>query len=308
MLRRAYYHLKPVIPRRLQIAFRRMLIKRKLAKASAVWPIDPRAGQAPKGWRGWPEGKQFALVLTHDVEAQRGYDRCRAVTGLEQRLGFRSSFNFLAEDYSVAPDLRKELLDRGFEVGIHGLSHDGHLYRSREGFVRQATRINRYLKEWQAVGFRSPAMHRNLDWISDFDIEYDSSTFDTDPFEPYPDGEGTIFPFFVKRVASRPGYWELPYTLPQDFTLFVILQQKGIATWQRKLDWIAERGGMALLITHPDYMAFNGARPRVDEYRGDLYREFLEFAKSRCGERCWHALPREVARFSGTQAGLPTRG
>ncbi len=37
-----------------------------------VWPIDPMAAKKPEGWKGWPEGKQFALVLTHDVDTQRG--------------------------------------------------------------------------------------------------------------------------------------------------------------------------------------------------------------------------------------------
>jgi len=33
-------------------------------------------------------------------------------------------------------------------------------------------------------GFSLPSMHHNLEWIGELDIEYDASTFDTDPFEP----------------------------------------------------------------------------------------------------------------------------
>ena len=69
------------------------------------------------------------------------------------------------------------------------------LYRFRRVLQQRASIINAYLKEWGAVGFRSPAMHHNLEWLQDLDIEYDASTFDTDPFEPQPDGVGTIFPF-----------------------------------------------------------------------------------------------------------------
>ena len=58
----------------------------------------------------------------------------------------------------------------------------------------------------------------------------------------------------------------MPYTLPQDFTLFVILKQESIDLWKRKLDWVASKGGMCLLITHPDYMTFNGRPRRFDEY------------------------------------------
>ena len=50
---------------------------------------------------------------------------------LEMELGFRSSFNFVPEgDYRVPGELREELTDGGFEVGIHDLKHDGHLFAS----------------------------------------------------------------------------------------------------------------------------------------------------------------------------------
>ena len=116
--------------------------------------------------------------------------------------GFRSSFNFIPEgDYRVPAALRAWLTDRGFEVGVHDLHHDGKLYSSRDEFRRKAHRINSYLKEWNAVGFRSGFMLHNLNWIRDLDIQYDASTFDTDPFEPQPDGVDTIFPFWVSRPS-----------------------------------------------------------------------------------------------------------
>ena len=45
-------------------------------------------------------------------------------------------------------------------------------------------------------------MLHNLEWFHDLNVKYDSSTFDTDPFEPQPDGVGTIFPFWVPRPNS----------------------------------------------------------------------------------------------------------
>jgi hypothetical protein len=297
MLLSAYYRVKPLIPRRLQIAVRRVLIARRLRKVGDIWPIDPRAARAPERWSGWPDGKKFALVLTHDVEGERGLARCLPLAGMEELLGFRSSFNFVAEDYQVSPSLRRELIARGFEVGLHGLSHDGLLYRSKREFFRQALRINRYLREWQAVGFRSPAMHRNLEWLGHLDIEYDASTFDSDPFEPQPEGSGTIFPFLVGRRGRGGEYVELPYTLSQDFTLFVLMQQKSIDIWKRKLDWIVEQGGMALLIAHPDFMKLDGTRPGREEYPCAYYQEFLDYITTRYHGQYWNALPKEVAHF-----------
>ena len=45
-------------------------------------------------------------------------------------------------------------------------------------------------------------MLHNLVWLRDLDILYDASTFDTDPFEPQPEGMETIFPFWVPAAAA----------------------------------------------------------------------------------------------------------
>ena len=54
----------------------------------------------------------------------------------------------------IGRELRDELTSNGFEVGVHDLHHDGKLYRNRASFADKATRINRYLEEWEAAGFR----------------------------------------------------------------------------------------------------------------------------------------------------------
>jgi hypothetical protein len=216
---------------------------------------------------------------------------------LEEELGFRSSFNFVPERYRVSPELLRMLREKKFEVGVHGLKHDGKYYDSKKMFKERVVEINRYLKEWDAVGYRAPSMLHKLDWFHDLSIEYDASTFDTDPFEPYSDGTGTIFPFVIQGTTSRSSYVELPYTLPQDHSLFVIMQEKSIDIWKKKLDWIADNGGMALLIAHPDYMNFNCRECGNEEYPSKNYQELLEYVKSRYEGQYWHALPREVARF-----------
>jgi hypothetical protein len=108
---------------------------------------------------------------------------------------------------------------------------------------------------------------------------------------------GTIFPFPVKDDGCRKGYIEMPYTLPQDSTLFVIMREKTIDIWKRKLDWVAEQGGMVLLNTHPDYMNFTKASPGLEEYPAEYYSELLGYIKKRYGGGYWHPLPREMARF-----------
>jgi predicted glycosyltransferase len=322
-----YYRIKPLVPTSVRMPVRRWFAQSKRKDVGNVWPILPGSEKPPQDWAGWPEGKQFALVLTHDVEGQTGLAKCRQLMEVEQKLGFRSSFNFVPEGEYVAPRaLHEELRGNGFEVGVHDLRHDGRLYRSRNQFRQSASRINEYLKDWGAVGFRSGFMLHKLDWLHDLNIQYDASTFDTDPFEPQPEGRDTIFPFWVPRspfLARSPGggasatggvsradsplvprhpspvapggYIELPYTLPQDSTLFLLLGERSIDVWKKKIDWIATHGGMVLLDTHPDYMAMNGTSRKAWEYPISLYEELLRHVRSNYAGDYWHALPREVA-------------
>jgi hypothetical protein len=254
-------------------------------------------------WPGWPDRHQFAFVLLHDVESELGQSRCPELMALDGKMGFRSLFSFVAEGYQVSSALRRDLVNNGFEVGIHGLKHDGKLFVSEKSFAKQADRMNGYLKEWESVGFVSPSMQRNLAWMHYLNIEYATSTFDTDPFEPDPEGMRKIFPFIVKGRDGRHQYVELSYTLPQDFTLFVLLKEKTIDIWKKKLDWIAAKGGMALLITHPDYMNYGNGKCAVDEYSVELYREFLEYVQAKYRGRFWNPLPKEISQFWKTTMG-----
>jgi peptidoglycan/xylan/chitin deacetylase (PgdA/CDA1 family) len=293
---RLYYYARQFIPRRLQIVLRRQFQIGK-SRFGYTWPTYALTEPLPGGWDGWPEGKKFALVLTHDVDSKVGYEKCLELAAIEECLGFRSVFNFVADEYDVSPKLRKELQERGFEIGIHGLYHNSFLYHSREHFRKQAPRINQVLKEWDAVGFRSPCMYHNLDWIHDLQVEYDASTFDMDPFEPQPDGMHTLFPIHVRKGFTDRAYVELPYTLPQDFTLFILMRNRTTDIWKKKLEWIVRNGGMALMITHPDYMCFDGKKPSYSEYDVDLYRRFLEYIQTAYRDQYWHVLPKEIARF-----------
>lgn len=291
-----YYCIKPAVPRPAQISLRRCLANWKLQKCNNFWPIDQAASKSPEGWPGWPEEKKFALILTHDVETAVGQKNCISLKKHEEALGFRSCFNFVPERYPVSPDIRKDIHDSGFEIGVHGLKHDGKLYSSRRVFSERAARINKYLKEWNAVGFRSPSMHHNLEWIKELNVDYDSSTFDTDPFEPQADGVRTIFPFWLE-YKNRKRILEIPYTLPQDFTLFVILKLKTIDIWKKKLDWIAKHGGMAVLNVHPDYLDFGTKEMNGQTYPLKHYLELLTYLKTNYSGQYWQALPKEVYQY-----------
>ncbi len=295
--RRWYYKVKPLMPRTLTRLLRRVQSPSARARFPLGWPIEDRyarfqwevmrqllivTGQPSIGYHPfWPDGYRFAFVLTHDVETEEGQAHVRAVADLDKRYGFRSSFNFVPERYSLDYGLMEDLRQQGFEIGIHGLRHDGKLFNSHAEFIRRAERINGYLKELDAVGFRSPFTLRNPEWMQALEIEYDSSFFDTDPYEPMPGGTMSIWPFFLGRFV------ELPYTLIQDYTLTAVLGERTPRLWLQKADFIERYHGMILLNAHPDYLS----RPAAWQ----MYADFLQAMLRRNGY--WHALPREAARW-----------
>lgn len=295
--RRLYYWIKPLLPRTLTRFLRRILQPRHARDFELGWPIEPRyprflfdtlknllllsGRQSIEIAALWPEQKSFALVLTHDIESNQGQRFARRVMDLEEGLGFRSSFNFIPEKYRVDMELVDELIQRGFEVGVHGLKHDGKLFNSRDTFMRRAERINHHLKKMDAVGFRAPLTHRHPEWMQALKMEYDLSFFDTDPFEPIPGGTMSLWPFFLGHFV------ELPYTLVQDYTLTAVLGESTPRLWLEKVDFIEQYHGMALLNSHPDYLR--------EPANMKIYAEFLTALQHRGG--FWHALPRKAAAW-----------
>ena len=292
-----FYSIKPLIPRRIQIFLRRVRAAHKKKRYKDIWPICHAAAKKPDGWNGWPDQKRFSLLLQHDVDTLKGLLNCQHLMEVEILSGFRSLFSFVLQDYITPVNLRRALIESGFEIGIHGLKHDGKLFKNKSAFYNRAPIINAYLKEWAAEGFSSPSMLQNLALMAELEIEHGCSTFDTDPFEPQSEGISTIFPFYAFNVAKTKSYIEHPYTLPQDHCLFIILREKDTEIWKIKLDWIAEKGGMAYLNTHPDYMNFKGTHCSLEEYPISYYVDFLEYIKTKYAGQYWHVLPRELAFF-----------
>lgn len=292
-----YYVVKPLMPEWFRLLLRRTLVLVQQKKYADVWPIFEPAAARPVQWPGWPGGKRFALVLTHDVDTGAGNEKVPLLMELDRSLGFTATFFFVPDEYEH-PDKHHDMLRRnGFEIGVHGLKHDGKLYQSENAFNKNAVQINHFIEKWQAAGFRAPCMHHNLVWLHRLNILYDASTYDTDPFEPQGGGAATIFPFTVTDPATGHSYVELPYTLPQDYLLFEIMRQKTINIWKRKLDWIVDNGGMAHVLAHPDYMAFNNNGNSGGKYPALFYEELLRYIKERYEGQYWLASAQDMADY-----------
>jgi len=195
-------------------------------------------------------------------------------------MGYRSSWNLVPERYAVDDGLVADLIATGHEVGVHGLRHDGHDLSSLRNLQERLPEIRRWAERWGAVGFRSPATHRCWEWMPMLGFDYDSSYPDTDPYEPMPGGCCSWLPFFNREQV------ELPITLPQDHTLFVILRRDG-SLWHQKADALRARGGMALMIVHPDYVLEDAPLQMYERFLGAYARD----------DTAWKALPREVSEW-----------
>jgi peptidoglycan/xylan/chitin deacetylase (PgdA/CDA1 family) len=232
-------------------------------------------------YRLWPEGFAAAATLTHDVEGLAGQARCVEVADLEAEHGLRSCFNFVAERYTLDKTVMADLRSRGFEIGVHGVKHDGRKFSSRRIFEERLEALRRYQREWNADGFRSPATHRKWEWMSDLPFLYDSSYPDTDPYEPIPGGCGSPWPFRIGPLV------ELPITMPQDHTLWEILQVGAGDIWREKADRLRSCGGLINIIVHPDYLSV------PSQWRE--YEDFLTWLRAQ--RDIWIALPRDIATW-----------
>jgi hypothetical protein len=303
---RGYYMAKPLLPRRLQLAMRRRHAARRAQREFPAWPIEPllvdhqhhefrrrlaETGAAKVPFVGyWPEGRSFASIVSHDVEGLEGIANIPRVLAVERRHGIVSCWNFCAEWYEIPDGTFEILRNAGCEVGLHGILHDGKLFRSRASFEANLPKIHRYLELWDAAGFRSPATHRNADWMPELGCLYDGSFPDTDPFEPQAGGCCSIFPYFIGDLV------ELPITLVQDHTLWEILGDESIEHWTAKSEWIAANHGLVQLLVHPDYL--------LSDDRLKLYDSFLAWLSALNRDGGWHALPREVAEWWRERAAL----
>jgi len=296
--RAAYYFVRPVLP----VAVRKRMQKISLRDWPKLmfpkWPVDctvenlleklvmlslrtERDTELPLIWF-WPNDAPSCLMMTHDVETRTGVELCSWLMDTNQRFGITASFQFIPEKRYAAPQVVMEnIQERGFEIGVHDLSHDGDLYGNWDKFARHAEKINRFGREYGARGFRSGAMYRNQDWYHALDFQYDMSVPNVAHLDPQRGGCCTVMPYFIGKIL------ELPVTVIQDYQLFHFMDDYSIDLWKRQIELIMEKYGLIHFITHPDYMISERAR--------STYVQLLQhISRLRDEHKIWIARPRDV--------------
>ena len=274
-----YYLLRPLLPVKIRSKMQQFSLRDWHDIEFPTWPVDTTADDIAKlmlklviqddssqnsfVWF-WPNDYSASLILTHDVETDAGLKNCIALMNLEEKYGFRSSFEIVPEKrYTVDAGILAEMRSRGFEICIHGLNHDGHLFNSREEFRKRKNSIINYARKYKAKGFRSPVMYRNSTMINELGFDYDMSFPNSAHLDPQRGGCCSVFPF------SNGNTIELPLTTTQDYSLFNILNKTNINIWKGQVDKLIDLNGLISFIIHPDYM--------LTKDRLKLYEELLEF-------------------------------
>ncbi len=297
-LRDAYYALRPYMGVNLRKHLQRLYASGWRRIVFPRWPVDTTVeqlsealllaginaegtGEMPFVWF-WPKGAQGCVVVTHDVEDQRGYEMCSELIDIDNAHGFKASFQLVPEGtYPISKALTDRIRDRGFEVNIQDLNHDGYLFADREEFLRRAAKINGYGKGYAAKGFRAAVLYRNLSWYDALDFSYDMSVPNVAHLDPQRGGCCTVFPYFVGDVL------EIPLTTIQDYMLFHLLGDLSLNLWKSQVDTILKKNGLISFLVHPDYVGEHKSR--------QVYCELLCWLRDLSArERLWCALPGEV--------------
>lgn len=301
LLGRAYYLARPVLP----VKFRKYLQQFRLKGWNQLqfpsWPVDRTADAMlhkllllslrangmepiPFIWF-WPDGAPSAAVMTHDVETTVGRDFCTTLMDIDDSFGIKAAFQVVPEQrYEVTRDYLNSIANRGFEVCVQDLNHDGRLYRDKELFLKRAAKINSYGREWGAAGFRAGVLYRRQDWFDALQFEYDMSVPNVAHLDPQRGGCCTVMPYFVG------GLLEIPVTATQDYSLFHILRDYSLDLWKQQIDLIMEKHGLLSFIIHPDYI--------ITDREQKTYKALLAYLTELRDRRgIWIATPGDVNKW-----------
>jgi hypothetical protein len=300
-LAKLYYFIRPV----LSVGMRRHLQKLYLRDWEKLpfprWPVDcsvdnlfqqlmllslraNRVEKIPFIWF-WPEGASSCAIMTHDVESTVGQGFCEEVMNIDDSFGIKASFQIIPEDrYMISAEFLDSIRRRGFEVAVHDLNHDGHLYRDQDQFLERAAKINSYGKKYEAEGFRAGVLYRKQVWYDALKFSYDMSVPNVASLDPQRGGCCTVMPYFLGEIL------ELPVTTVQDYTLFYILNDYSINLWKQQTELIMKKCGLLSFIIHPDYVVKSREQGIFKQLLG-----YLAYLKKEKGT--WTTTPSELNRW-----------
>jgi hypothetical protein len=297
-LKKLYYVLRPLTNLAMRRRIQRFHARNWKESSFPKWPVDTTVEDirekllllsmkangvesVPFIWF-WPDGATGCFMMTHDVETRAGRDYCPRLMDIDDSFGIKASFEIVPEErYTVPSSLLELMRARGFEIEVQDLNHDGCLFDDKTEFLRRAKLVNRYGREFGALGFRAAALYRRPEWYDALEFAFDMSFPNVAPLDPQRGGCCSVMPFFIGDIL------ELPVTTTQDYTLFHLLNQRSIGLWTAQIDRILKKHGLVSFIIHPDYI--------MEAAVASIYEQLLNHLRSLHQELpIWFALPAAV--------------
>jgi hypothetical protein len=230
----------------------------------------------------WPEGKSSCAMMTHDVETDAGLRFAGELMDINDSFQIKSSFQLIPDArYVVRESDLTSIKNRGFEVNVHDLKHDGHLYENFDRFQESAAQINAFGAQFGSKGFRSAILYRNQEWFGALDFSYDMSVPNVGHLDPQRGGCCTVMPYFIGDLL------EIPVTATQDYTLFHVLGTYSLDLWRQQIGQIMQQHGLISFIVHPDYL-------NTPEARSAYTALLAHLSQLRAEAGVWIALPGEI--------------
>ena len=256
------------------------------ASLSGLMSLSPACANAEP----WPDGNDWALVLTHDVESSEGVRLAEEAAKVEADYGVKSTWFIVGRLACEARRLADRLKAEGHEIGLHGVEHDMVFpFLSRADMEQRLDTCQAFIDDYEIKGFRSPALLRSdlMYEVVGERFSYDSSVVDTGRLAPHarPTGCCSVFPF------RRGQNVVLPITIPFDSSLLFLgySYEHLPPAWDVKVDFIRSDGGVAVMDTHPE-PHFSGNRQGLA-----AYESFLRSMAER--RNVWRATADELVDF-----------
>jgi hypothetical protein len=301
LIRKVYYALRPAFPVFVRRHLQRAWLKNWNQRAFPRWPVDLTVDQMfgrlmrlalqaspqeriPFVWF-WPDARSSCAIMTHDVETAAGLEFACELMDINDSFDIKSSFQIIPDArYVASKDTLSAIQERGFEINVHDLKHDGHLFDDHAQFQKSASQINEFAVRFGSKGFRSGVLYRNQEWFDAFRFSYDMSVPNVAHLDPQPGGCCTVMPYFVGNIL------ELPVTTTQDYSLFNVLGTYSQDLWREQTSLIMQQHGLVSFIVHPDYLDTPEAKKAYTSLLSHL-------SELRTKANLWITLPGEVDKW-----------
>lgn len=206
------------------------------------------------------------LCLTHDIDTQECASFWPRVVRIEEEFGVSSTYNVLTSGpYRLDLGWLDELETKGFEIGLHGDTHDMAIGFRDMQLVRDRLRRCQDVLKRPQIGFRAPAMAISeplLKILKELGFRYDSS-IKANVY--YTGGVDVCIPYLYPSI----GIWEFPLVL-QDDGLFrdqTLNEKEALQIVQDVIDVLRPYNGLIVFNSHPSLL----------QSRTSFYRHLLNW-------------------------------